>query len=72
MKKLLMCLLIGLLLILETMSVMAESPSTIVVNWPTYDMGATFSDLSDGTEPPPHVIVYDADGNTYFVVPRPD
>jgi hypothetical protein len=41
-------------------SAVADDPTTIIVK---PSEGVTFSDVGDGTEPPPHVIVYDKDGN---------
>jgi hypothetical protein len=50
-----------------TITAYASSPCTIIVK---PSEGATLLPYGDGTEPPPHVIIYDKDGSLKMTVPN--
>ena len=48
----------------------SQKPAPTIVVRP--GEGAEFYDLSDGTEPPPHIVIFNKDGTEYRVVPNHD
>lgn len=69
-------MLVGVLVLLlitivasSTATATQKPPRTIVIR---PGEGAEFYDMSDGTEPPPHIIIINKDGTLYKVVPNHD